>query len=169
MRSGRLLLAALLAAGCSSSSPPEPSTPPGCGLVPASQVVEMVGPDPGSTGRGSVRALREDRTRLSCVSRDPSAERRSVSITAEHHPKPFRLPDEACSAGWVYAGTPEKHAPACQQAVGDGGTTQLIVRWQPYVMHVTIERPDRAWAGDPEAALELSRALARRLGVAPAD
>ena len=56
-----------------------------------------------------------------------------------------------------------------QQAVGEGGTTRLIVRWQPYVMHVTIERPDRAWAGDPEAALELSRALARRLGVASPD
>jgi hypothetical protein len=39
------------------------------------------------------------------------------------------------------------------------------VRWQPYLMHLTIGRSDRNWGGDPEAALAMSRALAQKLGV----
>lgn len=63
-------------------------------------------------------------------------------------------------------GTPDKFAPACQETVGGGQSkTELVVRWQPYLVHVTISRLDRDWAGDPEVALAISRVLAQRLGV----
>ena len=65
----------------------------------------------------------------------------------------------------MYAGTPEKFTPACQETVDGHGRTQLFVRWQPYLMHVTIDRSDRDWGGDPERALAMSRIVAQRLGV----
>jgi hypothetical protein len=88
-----------------------------------------------------------------------------VSIEARYHPRPFELPRGECSQGWVYAGAPDKYAPACQQYAAGRGTTELIVRWQPYLMKLTIGRSDRQWGGDPELALAMSRALAQRLGV----
>ncbi len=42
------------------------------------------------------------------------------------------------------------------------------MRWQPYLMHVTVDRLDRDWGGDPERALSLSRLVAQRLGVGEA-
>ncbi len=66
----------------------------------------------------------------------------------------------------MYAGTPAKFTPACQETSGDGQSrTTLLVRWQPYVMRVTISRLDRSWGGDPEVALAMSRAVAQELGV----
>jgi hypothetical protein len=88
-----------------------------------------------------------------------------VSITAQYHPDPFQLPRRSCSEGWVYAGTPDKYTPACQETVDGHGRTQLFVRWQPYLLHVTIGRSGRDWGGDPEQALALSRIVAQRLGV----
>ncbi len=46
--------------------------------------------------------------------------------------------------------------------------TRLIVRWQPYLVRVTVGRSDRGWGGDAEAALAMSRVLAQHLGVAEA-
>ena len=39
------------------------------------------------------------------------------------------------------------------------------MRWQPYLVRVTISRLDRDWGGDPELGLAMSRQLAQRLGV----
>jgi hypothetical protein len=77
----------------------------------------------------------------------------------------LQLPARACSEGWVYAGTPEKYTPACQESSDGSARTQLLVRWADYVMHVTVGRETRDWAGDPEQALAISRTVARRLGV----
>ena len=168
MRTPAALAASLLLvlpAGCSDDAT---ATPAGCGLVPDSKVVGLVGADPHATLHGSLHALRGRHRALSCRSVSPDDATRSVLLRASYHPKPYRLPQKACSDGWVYAGTPEKFTPACQQRHRDRSTTELVVRWQPYLMTVTISRPDRGWGGDPERALALTRALAQRLGVAEA-
>ena len=160
-----MLLLGLVAAGCSNSSKAE--TPVGCGLVGRANVVGIVGSDVDTTARGSVNGLRERHQRVTCRNVDAKNPRRYVTITATYHPAPYTLPKKSCSAGWVYAGSPDKYAPACQEALRGSreSRTQLVVRWQPYLMHVTITRPDRNWGGDPEVALAMTRDLAQRLGV----
>jgi hypothetical protein len=161
-----LVLLAGLAAGCSADDEPAAAgTRPGCGLVLDSAVVGLLGRRVDATLDGSLRALRRDRRRATCRAVAHGRSGRSVTVTAAYHPRPVALPATGCSEGWVYAGTPSKYAPACQQAVGTGGRTRLVVRWQPYVMHVTIDRLDRAWGGDAEVALSMTRVLAQRLGV----
>jgi len=164
-----VVLLGLVAAGCSNASKAE--TPVGCGLVGRANVVGILGSDVDATARGSVSGLRDHRHGVTCRNVDASDSRRSVTITATYHPAPYTLPKKSCSAGWVYAGSPEKYAPACQETLAGSreSRTQLVVRWQPYLMHVTIARPDRNWGGDPEVALAMSRDLARRLGVREAS
>jgi len=128
-------------------------------------VVGLLGSDVRDSSEGSPAALRSKHTEARCESTVPQHAERYVTVVAQYHPSPLRLPKKSCSAGWAYAGTPDKYAPACQDTVRSHGRTQLIVRWQPYVMHITIGRTDRDWAGDPEAALAMSRALAQHLGV----
>jgi hypothetical protein len=161
-----LLVAVLCLTGCEANSPA--ATPVGCGMVPSGPVTGLLGSDVASTATGTLTALRRDHRRAGCASVDRSEPLRSVRFTAEYHPAPVPLPAGACSDGWVYAGTPEKFTPACQDSDGRRSRTRLIVRWQPYVMRVTISRLDKSWAGDPEAALEMTRVAARRLGVAEA-
>jgi hypothetical protein len=162
-----LAVLAVLPAGCSEAPhPDEPSgRQPGCGLVQRSKVVGLLGEDVEARVAGSVSALQERHTRITCRNTVPGHPERYVTVVADHHPGPFRLPRRSCSAGWVYAGTPEKYTPACQDTVQGHGRTQLFVRWQPYLVHVTIGRSDRSWGGDPETALAMSRALAQELGV----
>jgi hypothetical protein len=163
---GALLLLAVLAVGCSGTpSAPPAGAVPGCGLVQPSKVVGLLGRDVEARLIGSLSALRVRHTRATCRTTVPGHPERYVVVVADHHPAPFRLPARSCNAGWVYAGTPEKYSPACQDTIGGHGRTQLFVRWQPYLMHVTIGRSDRNWGGDPEAALAMSRSLAQRLGV----
>ena len=166
MRLAGLLLLVLVAAGCSGDPAPRPSAlPAGCDMVPESKVVGLLGDDVKAVATGSLAMLTSRRKTLRCSNTVPGHSERFVTITAQYHPSPFDLPTKACSDGWVYAGTPDKYTPACQQAEGGHGTTQLIVRWQPYVMRVWIGRSDRNWGGDPEAALAMSRVLAQKLGV----
>lgn len=165
---GVLVALALLATACTGGArhPRAGSGPaPGCGVVPRRLVVGLVGDKVDVTVHGTLAALREHRRPISCTTRAPAHRERYVSVRADYHPAPLKLPSRSCRAGWVYAGTPDKYAPACQDAVGGRGRTQLVVRWQPYVVHVSVGRSDRSWAGDPEVALEMSRDLARRLGV----
>lgn len=163
---GALLALALVAAGCSDGGTSKAAgTVPGCGMVPRVSVVGLLGSDIRATAGGSLRALRSKHAVATCRNTVPGRPERYVTLRAEYHPAPVQLPATSCSAGWVYAGTSDKFTPACQQAVKGHGTTQLIVRWQPYVMHVDIGRSDRSWGGDPEVALALSRAAAQQLGV----
>ncbi len=157
-----LLLGASLA-GCSST--PSAGTAPGCDLVPRSRVVGLLGEDVDAKTSGTVTALREKHRALVCRNTVPEHRERYVTVEADYHPTPLKLPSKSCGAGWVYAGTPQKFTPACQESVAGHGRTQLLVRWQPYVMHVTIGRSDRNWGGDPEVALAMSRTLAQKLGV----
>ena len=165
-----VVLAALaLTAGCSGgSNGGGAGTPIGCDMVPAGKVVGLLGGDVTTTARGTLDELRSKHTKAVCRSVVPGHPERSVTITAEYHPEPYELPKRSCSAGWVYAGTPEKFTPACQETVDGHGRTELVVRWQPYLMHVVIGRSDRNWGGDPERALAMSRVVAQRLGVSAA-
>jgi hypothetical protein len=167
-----LRLLGLVTAGCSGSGATPGDTDagpePGCDLVPAARVVGLLGTDLVTTQRGSLRTLHERHTPTSCRTVVRGHPERSVTVTAEYHPEPYRLPRKACSEGWVYAGTAEKYTPACQETVDGHGRTTLVVRWQPYLMHVTVDRSDRDWGGDPERALSLSRLVAQRLGVTEA-
>lgn len=166
MRWAGLLLVVLAAAGCSAEPAPRASElPAGCDMVPKSKVVGLLGDEVQAAARGSVSALTRRREALRCRNTVPGHPERFVTVTAEYHPTPFDLPTKSCSDGWVYAGTPDKFTPACQEAKAGHGTTQLVVRWQPYVMRVWIGRSDRNWGGDPEAALAMTRALAQKLGV----
>jgi hypothetical protein len=162
------VLASLLVAGCTShasgSGAPD-RTRAGCHLVPAAKLTGLLGTEVRASATGTVDGLREKHRKVSCRTVVPGHPERFVTIAAQHHPDPMQLPRKACSEGWVYAGTPDKFTPACQETVDGHGRTLLIVRWQPYVMRVTIGRSGRDWAGDPEQALALSRLLAQRLGV----
>jgi hypothetical protein len=165
-----LMLLCVVTAGCSGggSGAGSAAPPVGCGMVPAGKLAGLLGDDVRSTRHGSLKALRDGHTEAGCDSVVPGHAERFVTVAAEYHPKPFELPKKACSEGWVYAGTPEKYTPACQETVDGHGVTTLIVRWQPYLMHVTIGRSGRDWGGDPERALAMSRIVAQRLGVAEA-
>ncbi len=153
---------------CTGPSSDAEGEPPGCGLVPESRVVGLLGDHVTSTARGSLPALRSDHEPASCRTVVKGSADRYVEVVARYHPDPVPLPTGACTHGWVYAGTPEKYTPACQQSADGRSTTRLIVRWQPYVMDLTIGREDRDWGGDPERALAMSRSLAQHLGVSEA-
>lgn len=152
------------AAGSARSAPP-----PGCGMTAPRLLTGLLGADARSTAQGGLAALRRDGTPATCrsVSRSTGTGRaRSVTVRVVRHPDPLALPSLDCDQGWVYAGTPAKYVPACQQGRGRGGRTLLLARWGDYVVSVDIARDDRAWAGDPELGLALSKDVARRLGVA---
>ena len=162
-------IALWLVAGCGGTSEPERAgPPPGCGMVPPERVVGLVGKDVRSSTHGSLTDLRTHHRAATCTTVNKAHPQRYVRITARYHPKPLRLSRAGCSAGQIFAGTPEKYAPACQEIVGKRHTTRLSVRWQPYVLEVTVSRLDPYWAGDAELGLAMSRLVARRLHVAEA-
>lgn len=179
-------LLAVLLAGCTGTRPLGPAAgpdrtapPPGCGITAPRLLTGLLGPGARSVSEGSLAALRRAGTPATCrtTSRPartaspagpgPAGRARSVSIRVVRHPAPLTLPSLDCDQGWVYAGTPRKYVPACQQGRGRGGRTVLLARWGDYVVRVDIARDNRAWGGDPELGLALSRDVARRLGVGP--
>jgi hypothetical protein len=145
--------------------PQRAGPPPGCGMVPPNRVVGLVGTDVRATVRGSLDDLRTHHRTATCTTVNRTHRQRYVRITAQYHPAPLRLSRAGCSAGQVFAGTPEKYAPACQEIVGKRHATRLTVRWQPYVVEVTVSRLDPYWAGDAELGLSMSRLVAQRLHV----
>lgn len=167
-----LLLAPVVAVlvGACSGTPDRSAAgpPPGCGMVPPDQVTGLVGDEVRTTLRGSLDDLRTRHRTAVCTTRNRASPDRYVRIVARYHPAPMRLSRAGCGDGQVFAGTPEKFAPACQDTVGRRRTTRLTVRWQPYVMEVTVGRLDPNWAGDAELGLAMSRLVARRLHVAEA-
>ncbi|MGZ4493710.1 MAG: hypothetical protein ACXVWU_03320 [Nocardioides sp.] len=165
------LLVCALAAGCDAGPRAEapstaPSTALGCGMVEPRDLVGLLGPGATSTRTGDLAALRERGHPAWCRTVSAADPTRSVTVRVVRHPAPLPLPRSACSAGWVYAGTPDKYAPACQSSHGGRSRTVLLARWQEYVVEVTVTRPDRSWAGDPEVALRMTEQVATRLGVA---
>ena len=138
-------------------------------MVPAGMVAGLVGENLDATTRGSLKALRAEHTPARCRVVVPGHAERYVVIVARYHPSPFQLPQSSCGQGWVYTGTAKKFAPACQDTVAGHGRTRLFVRWQPYLMQLTVGRTGRDWAGDPEQTLAMSRIVAQRLGVREAE
>jgi hypothetical protein len=161
-RRGALLLAAVVALGGCTAEAPAPATPAGCGLVSAREVSGLMGEDLRARSTGSRAALGAEGGHVRCVTRGDGAVRR-VTVDVLRHPAPLSLDGRPCRTGWVYAGTPEAYSPACQDAVGDGGRTTLLARRGDYVVTVVVARIDRAWAGDPEAALDLADSAGTRL------
>ncbi len=166
-----LLLPVLLAllAGCTGagSTPRAQATPPvGCGMLAPRLLAGLLGPHARSARGGSLDALRHDGAPATCRSTAVTGGRASsVAVRVVRHPEPLALPALDCNQGWVFAGTPAKYVPACQQSVGRGGRTVLLARWGAYIVRVVIAREDRSWGGDPELGLALSEGVARRLGV----
>ncbi len=159
-------LAVALTLGVAACTGRTPSAAPlGCGVVAPSAITGLLGPHARSARHGSLDALRAHGRPVSCTSTASDGPVRLVAVRVERHPRPLRLPSAACNEGWVYAGTPQKYAPACQVAIGHGGRTVLLARWGAYVVRVRVDRDDRAWAGDPELALAMTEQVARRLGV----
>ncbi len=159
-----ILAAAALVGGCSAAPQPVPAA--GCGVLSPRLLAGLVGPGATSTEYGSLATLRRDGTPAVCRTHAAAGRpARTVVVRAVRHPAPLPLPALECDQGWVYAGTPDKYVPACQQSVGRGGRTVLLARWGVYVVRVTIAREDRSWGGDPELGLALSEDVARRLGV----
>jgi hypothetical protein len=155
------LLAATGAAGCDDAAE---ATPPGCGFVAPDRLVQLVGDDAEARTTGSLAALEKDGAPADCRTTSRKDRKRYVDIAVRLHPEPYQLPKKGCNAGWVYAGTPDAYAPACQETTEQGSRTVLVVRKsEDYIVRITIGRPDRDWAGDPEVALALSDELAKRL------
>jgi hypothetical protein len=140
--------------------------PAGCGLLDQQTLTGLLGPHVTASLDGNGRRLREHKEPLVCTTTATDGSGH-VRVAAHHHPEPMDLPFHDCDAGRVYAGTPSRYAPACQQTEGTGGRTTLLARWGEYVVRVTIRRSDQNWGGDAEAALELSRQLATRLRLSP--
>jgi hypothetical protein len=163
---GVLALAMLTMTGCQGGNRAgaDDAVPAGCGLVDQRTFAVLLGEQVTTSVHGSLKGLRTHGTPVECTMRATGHPDRFVRVRAEHHPAPLQLPKNACNSGWVYAGSPAKYAPACQQAHGRGGTTTLVARWGEYVVRVTVERPDRDWGGDPEKALKMTRQVAVRLG-----
>lgn len=182
------LPAALLAgvlAGCTGTGPAGQSTrsdrasgqatgraapPLGCGMTAPRLLTGLLGPAARSAAHGGLTALRRDGTAATCVTTSSAGgtgtRARRVTVRVVRHPAPLTLPSLDCDQGWVYAGSPEKYVPACQQGRGRGGRTLLLARWGDYVVRVDIARDNRAWGGDAELGLALSHDVARRLGAA---
>jgi hypothetical protein len=160
---------ALLVAACSGAPDRSTAGPAaGCGMVPPARVTGLVGDDVRTTVHGSLDDLRSRHRTAVCTTRNRDHPGRYVRIVARYHPAPMTLSRAGCGDGQVFAGTPAKFAPACQDTVGPRRTTRLTVRWQPYVMEVTVGRLDANWSGDAELGLAMSRVVARRLHVAEA-
>jgi hypothetical protein len=160
-----LALPLVLVLGVSACSSNRPATPVGCGMVGKAPLTGLLGGDMRSVAHGSLAALRAHGRPASCATSAAGDPARYVVVQAVRHPRPLKLPARACNQGWVYAGTPDKYAPACQSATRHGGRTVLLARWGEYVVRVTIGRPNRDWGGDPEIALAMSQQVGRRLGV----
>lgn len=150
--------------------------PPGCGMTAPRLLTGLLGPAARSAAHGGLTALRRDGTAATCVTTTSTdapgstggtgTRARRVTVRVVRHPAPLTLPSLDCDQGWVYAGSPEKYVPACQQGRGRGGRTLLLARWGDYVVRVDIVRANRAWGGDAELGLALSHDVARRLGAA---
>lgn len=147
MRDMRVLVAVLLLAGALAGCSQQEQA--GCGLADAGAVTALTGAHPTATKRGSIDALKSDGDALRCTT---GTEERSVDIQAIRHPDPMPYPKRHCAEGWVFAGTPDDYAPACQVRQGEGGTTLLLHRAGDYVITVAVRRSDRHWAGDAEQA-----------------
>lgn len=165
VRAAAVVLVSVLVLGGCSTGDEQASTPIGCEMVPRARVVGLLGDRVRSSVSGSVTSLRTKHRALGCRGTVPGHPERYVNVTASYHPRPVALPATGCTEGWVYAGTADKFSPACQDTVDGHGRTRLLVRWQPYLMRVTIGRSDRNWGGDPEVGLAMSRVLAQRLEV----
>jgi hypothetical protein len=159
VRAALLALAVLTVASCST---PEPQrVRPGCGIVAAGELTGLMRA-PAGEGLTARRTGALDDGHLRCVTRGSGVVRR-VSVDVLRHPAPLSLDDRACRSGWMYAGTPQSFSPTCQDARGAGGVTTLLARRGDHVITVVVTRTDRAWAGDPEAALDLADSATARL------
>lgn len=152
------VLSARVLSGCGSRPPAAARA--GCGLARPAAVTALAGAPATARLQGSLAGLTGRGEPLRCTTRGPA---RSVEIRAVRHPDPMRYPRHDCAEGWVYAGTPEHYAPACQVARGQGGTTYLLDRAGDYVITVAVRRPDQHWAGDAEEALVVADQVAARL------
>jgi hypothetical protein len=148
------LLAATLAA-CGDA--PEQA---GCGLADARRITALTGADPTATRSGSIEDLKRSGEPLRCTT---GTHDRSVDIQAIRHPDPMPYPKRHCAEGWVFAGSPDDYAPACQVHRGSGGTTLLLHRAGDYVVTVAVRRSDLDWAGDAELALVIADQVGDKL------
>lgn len=132
----------------------------GCGLADARRVTALTGAHPTATGSGSIEELRSHGQPLRCTT---GTRARSVDIQAIRHPDPMPYPKRHCAEGWVFAGSPDDYAPACQVRQGSGGTTLLLHRAGDYVITVAVRRSDHDWAGDAEQALVIADQVGDKL------
>lgn len=154
----RMLVVVLLLAGALSACGHEEQA--GCGLASPHEVTALTGADPTATRQGSLEDLKAHGDPLRCTT---GTRDRSVDIQAIRHPDPMPYPRRHCAEGWVYAGSPEDYAPACQVREGKGGTTLLLRRVGDYVITVAVRRSDLHWAGDAEEALVIADQVGDRL------
>jgi hypothetical protein len=145
-----LVVVLLLAGGLAACGQPEPA---GCGLADAGTITALTGPHPTATRKGSVDDLESDGEPLRCTT---GTRDRSIDIQVIRHPDPMPYPRRHCAEGWVVAGSPDDHGPACQVHQGRGGTTLLLHRAGDYVITVAVRRSDLHWAGDAEQALVIA-------------
>lgn len=157
------LVLGLGASGCRGTGDAAP--PVGCGMVDEAALAGLLGGTLRSVPHGTLDDLRRHGGPASCTTTGEGTPVRDVVVRAFRHPRPLHLPARSCDEGWVYAGTPDRYAPACQETTPRGGRTVLLARWGQYVVRVSIDRDGRDWAGDPEIALALTEQVARRLGV----
>lgn len=158
---GTTLAMLLACAGCSTAG--EEAASPGCGLVDSRLVTDVLGSQVTVTSHGDLATLRRVGDDVTCTARMAGAEAEYVSIRVQRHPDPLRLSRRACGSGWVYAGTPEAHAPSCQESDPRGRRTKLVLRSDDYIVRVTIGTSHRNWAGDPELALKMGQQVSDRL------
>jgi hypothetical protein len=154
----RVLVVVLLLAGALTACGQQEQA--GCGLASPQRITALTGAHPTATSHGSIDDLTGNGDPLRCTT---GTRDRGVDIQAIRHPDPMPYPRRHCAEGWVFAGSPDDYAPACQVRQDKGGTTLLLHRAGDYVITVAVRRSDLNWAGDAEQALVIADQVGDKL------
>lgn len=149
-----LLLPLVLLGGCRHGADEEKI---GCGIVEPGLVRDAVGPNVDSR-----------RTDHGCRLADAADRRNYLTIVSGPGVDAESFARQRCSGGWVYAGTPEKFAPACITKTANTQTTSMVSEWDGLKVRVELGRNRDTSRDDAEQILDISRDVAAHVGDGPA-
>lgn len=150
-----LLLTLVLLGGCQPDSTEDKDMKEmvGCGIVTPQLAREAVG-----------QSVDSRRTRHGCRLSDPADSRNHLTIVTGQEVDAETFMQRRCSGGWVYAGTPEKFAPACITRTASFQNTVMVSEWDGLKVQVELGRDPQSMSDDAERILDISRDVAAHVG-----